>query len=129
MPPSGISRMIPVAVTPNSACVWIAEATVEGRTYSARSRHRAANELAWQLVAAELLYEQLSRQAILCVKAEHVASFLGHKITPQLAQEIGSRFATRIEGTCVKHRFGKLSSPASAAPTSCHYSRHALPPL
>ena len=29
------------------------------------------------------LYEQLSRQAILTVKAEHVATFLGHKITPQ----------------------------------------------
>ena len=55
------------------------------------------------------LYEQLSRQAILTVKAEHVATFLGHKITPQLAQEIGSGFATRIEGTCVKHRFGKSS--------------------
>src|SRR6201997_3576420 len=53
------------------------------------------------------LYEQLSRQAVLCVKAEHVATFLGHKITPQLAQEIGSRFATRIEGTCIKHRFSK----------------------
>ena len=49
------------------------------------------------------------RQAILTVKAEHVATFLGHKITPQLAQEIGSQFATRIEGTCVKHRFGKSS--------------------
>jgi len=55
------------------------------------------------------LYEQLSRQAILTVKAEHVATFLGHKITPQLAQETGSQFATRIEGTCVKHRFGKSS--------------------
>src|SRR5215831_1028533 len=55
------------------------------------------------------LYEQLSRQAILTVKAEQVATFLGHKITPQLAQEIGSGFATRIEGTCVKHRFGKSS--------------------
>jgi hypothetical protein len=54
------------------------------------------------------LYEQLSRQAILTVKAEHVATFLGHKITRQLAQEIGSQFATRIEGTCVKHRFGKI---------------------
>jgi hypothetical protein len=53
------------------------------------------------------LYEQLARQAVLNVKAEHVATFLGHKITPQLAQEIGSRFATRIEVTCVKHRFGK----------------------
>jgi len=25
-----------------------------------------------------------------------------------LAQEIGSRFATRIGGTCIKHRFGKV---------------------
>jgi hypothetical protein len=55
----------------------------------------------------EPLYEQLSRQAVLAVKAEQVASFLGKKITPLLAQEIGSRFATRIEGTCIKHRFGK----------------------
>jgi len=53
------------------------------------------------------LYEQFARQAVLNVKAEHVATFLGHKITPQLAQEIGRRFATRIEGTCIKHRFGK----------------------
>ena len=52
------------------------------------------------------LYEQLSRQAVLSVKAEQVASFLGKKITPQLAQEIGSRFSTRIEGTCIKHRLG-----------------------
>src|ERR1700736_5588397 len=41
--------------------------------------------------------------------AEHVATFLGHKITAQLAQEIGSQFTTRIEGTCVKHRFSKSS--------------------
>ena len=41
------------------------------------------------------------------MKAEQVASFLGKKITPVLAQEIGSRFATRIEGTRIKHRFGK----------------------
>ena len=55
------------------------------------------------------LYQQLSRQAILTVKAEHVATFLGHRITAQLAQEIGSQFATRTEGTCVRHRFGKSS--------------------
>jgi hypothetical protein len=53
------------------------------------------------------LYEQLSRQAVLSVKAEQVATFLGKRITPQLAQEIGSRFATRIEGTCIKHRLGQ----------------------
>jgi hypothetical protein len=40
------------------------------------------------------------------VKAEQVASFLGKTITPQLAQEVGSRFSTRIEGTCIKHYFG-----------------------
>jgi len=55
------------------------------------------------------LYEQLIRHTVLSVKAKHVASFLGRHITPHLAQEIGSQFSTRIEGTCVKHRFGKCS--------------------
>jgi hypothetical protein len=55
------------------------------------------------------LYGQLVRESVLSVKAEQVASFLGRQITPQLAQEIGSQFSTRIEGTCVKHRFGKSS--------------------
>jgi hypothetical protein len=55
------------------------------------------------------LYEQLVRESVISVKADQVASFLGHRITPQLAQEIGSQFSTRIEGTCVKHRFGKAS--------------------
>jgi hypothetical protein len=55
------------------------------------------------------LYEQLTRQSVLSVKAEQIASFLGRQITPQLAQELGSRFSTRIEGTCIKHRFGDAS--------------------
>jgi hypothetical protein len=55
------------------------------------------------------LYEQLIRQTVLNVKAEQVATFLGRQITPLLAQEVGSQFSTRIEGTCVKHRFGKSS--------------------
>jgi len=38
-----------------------------------------------------------------------VASFLGKKMTPQLAQEIGSRLATRIEGPCIQHRLGQVS--------------------
>jgi hypothetical protein len=53
----GHIRVIPIALTSwpdeatrtsNSACVWIAEATVEGRTYTARSRHGPANQLARQ---------------------------------------------------------------------------------
>jgi hypothetical protein len=55
--------VIPIAVTTwpdeatrtsNSACVWTAEAMVEGRTYTAQSRHGPANQLARQLVAAGL---------------------------------------------------------------------------
>jgi len=55
------------------------------------------------------LYGQLIRETVLSVKAEQIATFLGRQITPMLAQEIGSQFSTRIEGTCVKHRFGKCS--------------------
>lgn len=55
------------------------------------------------------LYEQLVRQSVLNVKAEQIATFLGRRIEPRLAQEVGSQFSTRIEGTCVKHRFGKAS--------------------
>jgi hypothetical protein len=55
------------------------------------------------------LYEQLAREAVLSVKPEQIATFLGRQITHQLAQEIGSQFSTRIEGTCIKHRFGSSS--------------------
>lgn len=52
------------------------------------------------------LYDALSRQAVLAADAPRVAGFLGKKITPQLAQEIGSRLSTRIEGRCIKHYMG-----------------------
>jgi hypothetical protein len=56
------------------------------------------------------LYEQLARQSVLNVKAEQIATFLGRQITTQLAQELGSQFSTRIEGTCIKHRCGARGS-------------------
>ena len=52
------------------------------------------------------LYDALSRQAVLAADAERVAGFLGKKITPQLALELGSRLSTRIEGRCIKHYMG-----------------------
>ena len=52
------------------------------------------------------LYDTISRQAVLAANADRVASFLGKKVTPQLAQEIGSRLSTRIEGRCIKHYMG-----------------------
>ena len=52
------------------------------------------------------LYDTVSRQAVLAADAPRVAGFLGKKITPALAQEIGSRLSTRIEGRCIKHYMG-----------------------
>ena len=52
------------------------------------------------------LYDSISRQAVLAADAPRVAGFLGKKITPALAQEIGSRLSTRIEGRCIKHYMG-----------------------
>jgi hypothetical protein len=52
------------------------------------------------------LYDAISRQAVLAADAPRVAGFLGKKITPALAQEIGSRLSTRIEGRCIKHYMG-----------------------
>ena len=46
--------------------------------------------------ALKPVYKQLSRQAVIAVKAETVSSFLGKKITPQLAQEISSRLSTSL---------------------------------
>ncbi len=55
------------------------------------------------------LYDVLSRQAVLAAHAGKVAGFLGKKLTRQLAQEIGSRLSTRIEGRCIKHHMGVAS--------------------
>ena len=52
------------------------------------------------------LYDAISRQAVLAANADRVSGFLGKKVTPQLAQEIGSRLSTRIEGRCIKHYMG-----------------------
>jgi hypothetical protein len=69
-----------------------------------------ATDLAFRSAATLApLYEQLIRESVLSVKAEQIANFLGRQITPQLAQELGSQFSTRIEGTCIKHRFGSAS--------------------
>jgi hypothetical protein len=69
-----------------------------------------ATDLAFR-AAATLgpLYEQLTRQSVLNVKAEQIAPFLGRPIIPRLARERGSQFSTRIEGTCIKPRFADAS--------------------
>ena len=52
------------------------------------------------------LYDALIRTAIHAVKADHVATFLGRKLTDAYPGEIGNHFETRIQGTRIKHHMG-----------------------
>ncbi|MGH2411356.1 MAG: MarR family transcriptional regulator [Chloroflexota bacterium] len=55
------------------------------------------------------LYDSLVRTAIHAVKADQVATFLGHKLTGNFQDELGNDFHTRIEGTRLKHHMGPVS--------------------
>jgi len=55
------------------------------------------------------LYETLVRTAIHAVKADHVATFLGRKLTGNYQDELGNDFHTRIEGARLKHQMGPVS--------------------
>jgi hypothetical protein len=52
------------------------------------------------------LYDGLVRTAVHAVKAEHVAMFLGRKLDPRFAGEVGNDFDTRIQGTRIRHHMG-----------------------
>lgn len=53
------------------------------------------------------VYAEISRQAILTVKAADVAKFLGKRLSAEA--EATSDFGTRIEGTRIKHQLGPAS--------------------
>jgi len=55
------------------------------------------------------LYDTLVRTAIHAVKADHVATFLGRKLTGNYADELGNDFHTRVEGTRLKHHMGPVA--------------------
>lgn len=65
-------------------------------------------DLSWKR-AADLasIYTEISRQAILTVKAPDVAKFLGKRLSPEA--ELTSDFRTRIEGTRIRHTLGPAS--------------------
>jgi hypothetical protein len=52
------------------------------------------------------LYEAISRTAIHAVKPEHVATFLGRRLTGNFSAELGNDFNTRIQGTRIRHQMG-----------------------
>jgi hypothetical protein len=55
------------------------------------------------------LYETITRTAIHTVKPDHVATFLGRKLTGNYRDELGNDFSTRIEGTRIRHQMGPAS--------------------
>jgi len=55
------------------------------------------------------LYEAIVRTAVHVIKAEHVATFLGHKLTKAYQDELGNDFSTRIQGTRIRHHMGPAS--------------------
>jgi len=52
------------------------------------------------------LYDALTHTAIHAVKPDHVATFLGRKLTRAYRDEVGNDFSTRIQGTRIKHAMG-----------------------
>lgn len=55
------------------------------------------------------LYDLLVRTAVHAVRAEHVATFLGKKLDPRYAGEVGNDFSTRIQGTRIRHQMGRAA--------------------
>jgi hypothetical protein len=55
------------------------------------------------------LYDTLVRTAIHAVKPDHVATFLGRKLTGSYADELGNDFHTRVEGARLKHHMGPVA--------------------
>ena len=70
--------------------------------YSTDLMFRSPSELA-------PLYECITRTAVLAVKPEHVATFLGRKLSATYQGVLGTDFSTRIEGTRLKHYMGRAS--------------------
>jgi hypothetical protein len=55
------------------------------------------------------IYDALVRTAVHAVKAEHVFTFLGRKLTGQYKGECGNDLDTRIQGTRIKHYMNKVA--------------------
>jgi hypothetical protein len=55
------------------------------------------------------LYDALARGAVLVIKAEHVATFLGRELAKDRRHATGSDFRTEIRGSRVRHFFGPAS--------------------
>ncbi|MFH2000439.1 MAG: MarR family transcriptional regulator [Planctomycetota bacterium] len=57
----------------------------------------------------EPIYDGIARTAVIAVKADNIATFLGRKLHGHYQGELGNDFQTRIQGTRIKHSMGKAS--------------------
>jgi hypothetical protein len=55
------------------------------------------------------IYDEIVRTAVHAVKPDRIATFLGRKLHGGYEDEMGNRFDTRIQGTCIKHRMGPVA--------------------
>ncbi len=55
------------------------------------------------------LYAALTHTAIHAVKPDHIATFLGRKLTAGYQDELGNDFSPRIEGTRIRHSMGQVA--------------------
>ena len=55
------------------------------------------------------IYPELVATAIHTVKPDHIATFLGQKLTGHYQGEMGNNYHVRIEGCCIKHAMGAVS--------------------
>jgi hypothetical protein len=55
------------------------------------------------------LYDTLVHTAVHAVKPNHVATFLGRKLTGNYTDDLGNDFHTRVEGTRLKHHMGPVA--------------------
>lgn len=57
----------------------------------------------------EPLYDEIVRTAIVTVKPDNIATFLGQRITYNCKKEVGTNYNQRILGTRIKHHMGDVS--------------------
>lgn len=69
----------------------------------------ASDVVFFQQAKLKPLYEAIVRTAVHVIKAEHVATFLGRKLTGAYQGELGNDFSTRIQGTRIRHCMGPAS--------------------
>jgi hypothetical protein len=69
----------------------------------------ATDLIFYRQAALRPLYDTLVRTAVHAVKPDHVATFLGRKLSGHYADALGNDFHTRVEGTRLKHHMGPVA--------------------